>query len=238
MPQTVDPQKIYGEQCSLLEDPERNGWCRGYVDQCIDQRVNGGMDPNESTFTLSSESGKTKSNMDFYECVQRAAVFVSNGKPKGYNNASTGSIAHYDSEVERMKPEIGKLGPLLSSRFTDALDAGLKCMPYRGGRTNNEKHCLAKNKYGMVKNLLDMAKKFYEKQVCRWKNVPNPRYNPHYYLSDRNHPKRGHGRIPPQSEARFTQLYKCDEPEINGIHYSTEYLLDFAKKYCTTSCVE
>jgi len=92
MSSTINPGKYYSEQCHDLfsAGSRKRSLCERYVDQCIDQRVNGGKNPNESTFTLASANGATKTDMDFYECVQTASAQVSQGNPAGAARVAAG----------------------------------------------------------------------------------------------------------------------------------------------------
>jgi len=84
MPPKIDPGKYYDEQCALFsEGSDERSLCEIYVDQCIDQRTNGGKKAGDSVFVLTLTDGGTESGLDFYECVQRAPVSVSRGSGGG-----------------------------------------------------------------------------------------------------------------------------------------------------------
>lgn len=70
----------------------------------------------------------------------------------------------FESEFARLRRQIEEKEPWPYSRFTDALEAGLNCMPR--GATYEAMHAIAKRKVSMAKDILLKLEEFPERSVC------------------------------------------------------------------------
>jgi hypothetical protein len=124
-------------------------------------------------------------------------------------------ILHYTTEAARLAEEIGRQEPFLRSRFTDALEAGLRCMPM--GQTLQERYCVARNKYEMAVWILDRLNKF-RSNPCLERDLIDMSY------------ERADGRT------QLSYLRPCIKSEYSDQYFDSDDLIQTAKRHCSTHC--
>lgn len=81
------------------------------------------------------------------------------------NDVSTRlEIDYYERQFDVLKNKIDEDELFLYSRFSDAIEAGEKCMPQ--GNSLAQKLAIAKRKVEMAKDILDKLRQFPEKREC------------------------------------------------------------------------
>jgi hypothetical protein len=240
----ASPSELHRYQASFCSskssDPEQYGWCGGYVKQCIDQNRIEGKHPDSSTFSLQSASGKSESGLDFDRCLSMAAFFTGNGSPKDYVEDVTTDPSIYTKQIESMRGEIAEKQPWPYTRFTDALDAGLACMPSTPGMSEEKSRCVMKKRFAMVEGLLEMVGEFPKSRTCTRKERRPVFPSRHPYPPRPSKRGRKGGRKKPRgfphlpSQERYEMV--CREWKTTGKDYSAKFLMDFAKGHCIDTC--
>jgi len=130
-------------------------------------------------------------------------------------------IPHYTSEAERLGKLIDKEEPFGRSRFTDALEAGLQCMP-AAGHSLEERYCVAKNKHDMALMILGRLRNFMDNTCLESKTIRKQRGNC-------NFPSK-------YNPCETEEVDVCLRTKYDTDLFDDDTLLESAKDYCSTTC--
>lgn len=145
-------------------------------------------------------------------------------------------LPQYEEKIKGQRGLIADAEGWNYSRFTEAYDAGMACMPSTLGLSFEKQHQVVENQYKMGGGLLKKAKNFPEHPNCvEWKPVG---VDDDPGLATQEQTEWAFGSSDRRVDA-FGNSFVCEAwGEPTGYNYTDEELLKFAKSFCSTSPVE
>ncbi len=160
------------------------------------------------------------------QLIATAKGVVEAAQRRASEEQTSREIASINARTSVMIPQVEEEEPALMSRFTDAVAAGISCMPTPS--TIEEELCVAKNKNTMVSKILTCASAWPRTGYCASGHTEN----------SAGHISCGGGRGDGDcSSGEGSSMYVCDqEVEYDYCDGDAGELMQAARSYCTTIC--